>query len=506
MVLAQPGSMHATQRLLTHGRILSGRQDTGDVVDILINGDTIVQVAEPGQLSREGREIVDASDSLVLPGLVNGHTHSHGALARGLVPDKVSLEGFLSGLSALNGQRTLDDLRLSAELSAVELVRRGCTSCFDMALQLPQPSTDGLTAIGQAYASVGLRAVIAPMVADRTLYQANPAMLAALPQGLQDSVVGVQLPTASALISACRDAQAAWPFDRQLVQLGIGPAIPMHCSDELLQACGQLSQEFKVPLQTHLLESRVQALFGHHQGESPTRRLQRLGCLSERTTVAHGVWLDDDDMAVLQASGAMVVHNPLSNLRLGSGIAPVRRLVQSQVGVAVGTDSSNTSDGQNLFEAIRMTAFLSRMATPDWNDWIGADEAWHLAAQGGARAMGLADRLGHVAPGYLADLTLIDLKGPHYVPLRHVLRQTVFSENGAGVQHVIVNGRSVFTNGQVLGIDEAALRQRAQAAAARLDAALAPARSLAGRLNPWLAAFCCDTPGQPTMAPRRVLY
>ena len=486
--------MPTTATLLTHGRILSDGHDAGEVVDILIEGDTIQQLAAPGQLSHDGREVVDLSDCLVLPGLVNGHTHSHGALARGLVPDKVSLEGFLSGMSALNGQRTLDDLRLGATLNAVELVRRGCTSCIDMALQLPLPTTEGLLAIGQAYASVGLRAVVAPMVADRTLYEANPAMLAALPQELQDVVSSTKLPSATQLIQACLEAQAAWPFDRQRVQLGIGPAIPMHCSDELLQACGKLSSELDVPLQTHLLESRVQAIFGSQHGESPTRRLQRLGCLSPRTTVAHGVWLDDDDMGVLHESGAMVIHNPLSNLRLGSGIAPVRRLLQRQVGVAVGTDASNTSDGQNLFEAVRMAAYLSRVSTPNWDDWIGADEAWQLAAQGGARAMGLTERLGRVAPGCLADLTVLDLSGPHYTPLRHLVKQTVFGESGAGVRRVMVNGRTVFAHGQVLGVDEAALRQQAQAAALRLDHAMADARRLAARLNPWLAAFCCDIP------------
>ena len=492
--------------LLTHGRILSDHHDAGEVVDILIEGDTIVQLAAPEQLPHEGCEVIDASDCLVLPGLINGHTHSHGALARGLVADKVSLEGFLASMPAVTGQRTLDDLKLSAELNAVELLRRGCTSCIDMALQLPLPTPEGLTAIGQAYNSVGLRAVIAPMVADRSLYEANPAMMAALPSELQDAVKRIQLPSAAQLIAACRQAQADWPFDRQMQQLGIGPAIPMHCSDELLQACGQISSDLNVPLQTHLLESRVQAIFGSSQGESPTRRLQRLGCLGASTTVAHGVWLDDDDMEVLHASGAMVVHNPLSNLRLGSGIAPVRRLLQHQVGVAVGTDASNTSDGQNLFEAIRMASYLSRMATPDWVEWIGADEAWRLAAQGGARAMGLPDRLGRIAPGHLADLTMVDLCGPHYTPLRHLLKQTVFGESGAGVRRVMINGRMAYANGRVLGIDEDALRRRAQAAAQRLDAALADARSASAPLNPWLAAFCCDAPGPAHLAPRRTLY
>ena len=457
--------------------------------DVLVRDGAIVAV-DVSPLTPPGCERLDAAGGLVIPGLVNGHTHGHGALARGAVPDRIALEGFLAHGSALLGQRTLADLQLSTTLSAVELLRRGCTACIDMAAQLPAPTVAGLLAIGQAYADAGLRAVVAPMVSDRTLYEAYPALAAALPPELQAQLAVLRPPPAEALLDVLREAQRAWPFDRERVQLGVGPAIPLHCSDALLAGCGELSAQFGVPLQTHLLESKLQAL-AQDPGESTVQRLQRLGCLTPRTSLAHGVWLDADDMARIAAAGATVVHNPMSNLRLGSGVAPLRALLRAGVQVAIGSDASNTSDGQNLFESARLAAYLSRLGAPDWDDWIDAQEAFALATRGAARAFGLEGRMGRIAAGQAADLVVLDLGQPHFTPLRHPVRQLVFGENGSGVRAIVVDGRVRVAQGRIPGIDEAALRVRAQDRAAALDLACTPAASLATAAMPALRAFCC---------------
>ena len=472
--------------LLQGGSLLSEDGRAARTADVLLRDgriEAVGAIAAPPDAQR-----IAADGCLVLPGLRNGHTHAHGALARGAVPDRISLEGFLAHAPALTGQRTVDDVRLSATLGAVELARRGCTACIDMAGELPLPSVEGILAVGQAYADVGLRAVVAPMVSDRTLYQAYPALTASLPPALRAQAEAFTPPGAEALLAVLREAQQRWPFDREQVQLGVGPAIPLHCSDALLAGCARLAGEFGVPLQTHLLESRLQSL-AQAGGESTVRRLERLGCLTPRTSLAHGVWLDDDDLARIAASGATLVHNPASNLRLGSGIARLRAWLDAGARVALGSDASNTSDGQNLFEATRLASYLSRVATPDWQRWIDAPQAFALAT-GGAR----------VQPGERADLVLLDLAQPHYVPLRHPLRQLVFGESGAGVRRVLVGGRTVFAEGRVTGIDEAALRLRAQERALALDAACAPAADWARSALPTLAAFCCGM--QPAAFPR----
>ena len=485
---------------IRHGRLLSTAHEAGILADILIVGPHIAEIAPPGGLSCDAGRVIDATDCLVMPGLINGHTHAHGGLGRGAVADCVSLEGFLAQAPAINGARTLADLALSARLSAVEMVRHGCTACFDMAAEAPQSTVAGLLAVGSAYHDVGLRAVVAPMIADKTLYQAYPPLLDSLSPDLRAQAAAQRLPGAADLAAMCRDAQAAWPYDRSLLQLGVAPTIPLHCSDELLLACARISQEFDVPLQTHLAESKLQALFGRQlQGESPVTRLARLGCLTPRTSVAHAVWLDDEDMATLARHGVTAIHNPLSNLRLGSGVAPLRRLMDAGVRVGVGTDGSNTSDGQNMFEAMRMAAYLSRVGTPDWSRWVSTQEALALAVCGGAGVLGPEPRegrrLGRIEPGYLADLLLIDLAQTHFVPLRRLLQQLVMAESGAGLRQVMVHGRVIFDGGRVLGVDERQLRADAQEAATRLDAANARAREAGAALNPAWARFCAQAGG-----------
>lgn len=373
-----------TEPLLIAGaRILDPDHPQGRRVDLLIEEGRISRIEAAGQLG--GDVCVDASDRLAIPGLINGHTHSHGALGRGLIPDRISLEAFLAMSGAINGARDPAAMKTSALLNAAELLRKGCTAAFDMVVELPVPTVEGLLAVGEAYAQAGLRAVVAPMIADRSLYAVYPALLDAIPEDERATAQASPM-DAAGLLAICEQAQRDWPFDRSRVQLGIAPTIPLHCSDTLLAGCARLSEHYQVPLQTHLLESRWQAAHGTSpQGETTVQRLERLDCLGPRTSLAHGVWLDDDDLARIARRGATVVHNPSSNLRLGSGIARLRSMIDHGVPVAIGTDASNTSDGQNLFETIRLASYLSRAHESDWSRWIDADQALALDHQG-ARA------------------------------------------------------------------------------------------------------------------------
>jgi len=196
--------------LLRHARTADATVDQGLLVDLLIEHGRIAAITAPGALPADGRAELDAADCAVLPGLVNAHTHAHGALARGAVPDRISLEGFLARGPALNGGRSLIDIGLSARLSAVELLHRGCTAAFDMAAELPVPTVDGLLEVAKAYQAVGLRAVVAPMLADRSLYEADPALLASLPAELAQAATSVRLPSAQTLLAVCREAHQRW--------------------------------------------------------------------------------------------------------------------------------------------------------------------------------------------------------------------------------------------------------------------------------------------------------
>src|SRR5262249_19559695 len=155
--------------------------------------------------------------------------------------------------------------------------------------------------------------------------------------------------------------------------------------------------------------------------------LEGLGVLGPRLSAAHGIWLDGDDISRLSAAGVGVVHNPMSNLRLGSGVAPVRALLAAGVRLGIGTDASNTSDGQNMFEAQRLAAYLSRISDADHVRWLSVEEVFRAATTGSAAILGF-DRVGALEPGFRADIVFLDTGHISYVPLRNPLQQLVFAE------------------------------------------------------------------------------
>lgn len=492
--------------LVIHGGlVLTDGEEQARSADLLIADGAVREIGAPGAYDAvAGARRLDAGDRLVMPAWINGHTHAHGGLGRGAVAD-VSLEGFLAASPAIGGQRGLDDLALSATLTAAELLRKGCTALFDMTAEFPLPTVAGLHAVARAYEAVGIRAVVAPMMADRTLYDAYPELLATLPAPLQAQVTRARAADAQACLAAVRAAANDWPFDPARIRLGIAPTIPLHCSDAFLQGCARLSQEFGLPMQIHLAESKQQALVGEERyGKSLVAHLESLGVLGDRLSVAHAIWIGDDDIERLAAAGVTAIHNPLSNLRLGSGLAPVRRMLERGLRVGLGSDGANTSDTQNLFEAARLAAYLSRVVGADETRWVTAAEALRMGTAQSAHALGWGDHLGRLAPGYQADLVLLDLGQPIYVPLRDALRQLVHGESGAAVTQVLVAGRVVVDQGRLLTVDEAALRRRAQAAARRLDALNAEGRHLAQALRPWVGAFCCGIGERPFALARRL--
>lgn len=460
-------------------------------LNILIEGDEIVALLPPDAPLPPDAAIIDATDRAVMPGLVNAHVHGHGTLAKGLVEDRWPLELFLNALPGLGANRLREDMYLNGLLGAVEMIRKGCTACFDLFFEFPRPTASGLFAVGQAYSDAGVRAVVAPMVADRTFYQAYPELLEIMPAAVRAEAEGVQLAPAEASAESMAAAFRAWPFDRARVRPGIAPAIPLHCSDGFLQACDALAREFGLVLQTHLAESRVQAITGlRRYGRTLTAHLDALGMLGPHFSAAHAIWLDDDDMRLLADRGATAVHAPSSNLRFGSGLAPVRRMLDHGVAVGLATDATNSSDALNMFEAMRVGAGISRVLDADFDRWLGTADMLAMATTGSARALGWGDRIGRIAPGCKADLVFLDLAHINYVPLGNLARQIVFTENAGAVDSVMVGGRLVLDRGRVTTLDEARLRHDAAEAAARLYAANAPLRKRSHRLQAAVAAFC----------------
>jgi guanine deaminase len=490
--------------LIRGARVLRADLKTCDRADVLVEGGLIQAIEPPGHITRDDVETIEAADRLLVPGLVNGHTHGHGGLGKGAIADRVPLEVFLSASGAVNGSRTIDDKRLSATLTAVELVRKGCTAAYDLFVEYPMPSREGLDAVAEAYGTVGMRAVIAPMMADRTLYAALPGLTESLPAHLQEQARQIRAVPHEMSIAAARDILVHWRHDRDRLRPALGPTIPLHCSDAFLVACARLAEEHDVSLQTHLAESKTQAVLGYKKyGCSLVAHLQALGVLGPRLSAAHGIWLGDDDIARLALTGTGVVHNPMSNLRLGSGVAPARALLDAGVRLGIGTDASNTSDGQNMFEALRLAAFLSRIGDADHSRWLSVEETFRAATEGSAGILGF-DRLGCLEPGYHADIVFLDVAHINYVPLRNPLRQMVFAENGAAIDSVMIDGRFVLRDRRMLTVDEPRLRQQAEEAVARLDMANAEAARAADQFRDLVGHFCIAHARAPFHIHRRL--
>ncbi len=472
------------------GLVLTQGADRAAPLDLVLEGDRIAAIVPAGTVTSESVRRIDASGRLIIPGLINAHTHGHGGLAKG-AGDRWSLELLLNAGPWMNGGRTDDDRYISTVVSAVEMLRKGCTACYDLAAMVPLPTVAGLHRIADAYSDVGLRAVISPMLADQSFYQAIPGLLDAFAPEERGLAEAIRTATGEAALAVMRDAARSWPHARDRIRLGIAPTIPLHCSDGFLCGCRDLAAEFGLPVQTHLAESRVQrAAASRRYGHSLTRHLDGLGLLGPGFSAAHAIWIDAEEIELIGARGGAIAHNPGSNLRLGNGIADIRPVLARGIAVGVGTDGSGSSDNQNMFEAMRLAAYVSRVFDRPPEAWIGAAEALRLATEGGASVLGMADLIGRIAPGFKADLVFLDLDHVNLVPLNNAVHQLVNTEDGAAVRDVMVGGEYKLRDGVPVGIDWPAIASKARAAARRLTEANTGALAVAERLAPIVGHFC----------------
>ncbi|MBC7780127.1 MAG: amidohydrolase [Proteobacteria bacterium] len=485
------------QMLIAGGSVLNPASYTFAPADIVVSGDTIDAIVAPGSVGSDGRKVVDASSKLVIPGLVNGHNHAQTNLSKGIA-DRWTLEILLNHAPWTGGRRTLDEKYLSAAIGACEMLRKGCTASYDMFAEFPLPTIEGVNAVAQAYADVGIRASIAPMMADRSFYEAIPGLIDALPEPLREQALAIRFSPFPQSVAVCRELAEDWKFDRMQIRPALGPTIPHHCSDEFLQACGELGRELDLGLQMHVAESKLQAVVARKRyGKSLVAHLDTLGLLKPGFCVAHGVWLDDEDRTRLADQGASVSHNPGSNMKLGSGLADTRSMLARGVNLALGTDGAGSSDNLNMFEAMRLASFVSRVHDRDSSQWLSTREVLRAATEGGAKALGFEGMIGRLEAGYKADIVLLDLGAPHYVPLNDPVNQIVHCEDGTGVHTVIAGGRVLLEAGRFTAFDFDALRARAATAVARLSEVNRASRALSEQLEPYVNQYCSGLAATP---------
>jgi len=477
------------RQILRGGRVLAADALSAPRRDVVIEGGRIAALLPPGAEVADARPH-DAPDRLIVPGLVNTHTHGHGGLAKGL-GDKWDLAVLLVHGAWANGGRGLEEKRLATTLSAVEMLKKGCTAAYDLPSEIPGPTTDGLEVMAEAYIAVGLRAILAPMVGNLTFFEATPGLIEALPESLREQAAALRAQPAEATLAAIGAAAEAWTHDHQNIRLGIAPTIPLFGTEEFLRGCRALARDQGLPMQTHVAEARFQAGGAElRYGKSLLAHMDDMGCVGPWFSVAHGVWLTDDDLALLADRGGALAHNPGSNMRLASGIAPIRRALRAGVTVGLGTDGSGSSDNQNMFEAMRLAAFASRLIESESeDDWLGTAETVELATAGSSRLMGLGGS-GRIEPGASADLVFLDLAHVNWMPFNDAANQMVWTEDGSAVRDVMIGGDWKLRDGKVLGVDEARLYQDAQAAADRLASVNSTTRAWCEAVAPHVACHC----------------
>ena len=479
------------------GRLIEPNVARPRRADILIKGDTIHEIGQPGMATPEGTQRIDAAGMLLHPGLINAHTHSHGNLARGM-GDRWTLELLLTAGPWISGNRSSEDKHLSTLIGASEMLLKGCTACYDLAFEFPIPSVEGMQAVAHAYSQAGMRAVIAPMVANLSFFEAIPGLLAALPPHLAKEVERLRMAPTDAILKAMADTIRYWTADRERIRLAIAPTIPHHCTDEFLIGCRNLARDNGLALQSHVAESKVQAIAGMRTyGTTLLAHMDKLGLVGPDFTVAHGVWLDDEDMKLLGAKGGSVAHNPGSNMRLGNGLADMRKMLAAGVNVGIGTDGSSCSDNQNMYESMRLASMVSKVQGPDWQNWVTTGEVLNAATVGSARALGFGDKIGRIAPGYKDDLVFLDSRHINMIPLINITNSLVHAEDGGAVHSVMVGGALVVAGRKLLNVDMEKLALDAENAVERLERLNHANHALYRELEPVVGSYCPGLAAEP---------
>lgn len=441
--------------LIRGGLVADVERRTLEEMDVLTKGGYIERVGPSLEVPRSEVRIVDARRSVVLPGLVNAHTHSYGTLCRQVKP-WLPLEPWMMYAWAFTTSRSREAIYVSAMLQAVEAIRTGTTTLLD---QLGGDVSSNEAAM-TAYEDSGLRTSLAPMISDLPLPDTVAIPAADWRTDTLREHVALRPPPFDVAIDATLDLRAKWLSRSDRVSVILGPSAPQRCSPAMLERCAEVSADMNIPMHMHLLETRAQALMPPYGGhESWIDYLSSIEMLSERLSLAHAIWISPDEIAKLARADVTLVHNPHSNLQIGSGIADLGSWREAGVHIGLGTDGSNCGGSLDMLESIRLAAILHRPACADPKGWESSWSALALSISGGAGALGLES--GALRPGARADVSVFGLVGTAFASGEDPIDSLVLSSYKHEAQTTVVDGVVVFDRGVVETTDEAALLDEA---------------------------------------------
>lgn len=424
-----------------------------EIADVLVDDGAILSVGRG--LDGEGARVLDARGMIVMPGLINAHTHSNQSIEKGLC-DALPLDAWMVVASYGGAGATLrpKDLYLSTMVGALEMVSTGTTSVLDCPRCDQRWFDEGMDQIMFAYRDVGMRANVAAQYSDLDFLDSLPMSMIG-ERGEHPRTARV--PELLALLEPYLER---WSAKHPRLRPLLGPSSLPRCSIELFEASLDLARRRSVGLHTHLLSAKSQVpLARERYGGSTVTFLERIGAIAPWTSFAHAIWLDDAEVVRLGALGGTIVHNPVSNLKLGAGIAPVPAMLRAGVTVALGTDGASSNDSQNMFETLKSAAILQRPIVPQ-EQWPTAIDTLRMCWDGGSKVMG--QRLGRIAAGYRADLVLLRPGDVRLAPKEQVANQLVYAELGRSVDTVMVEGEVIMAASRVVSVEAGALVADAQ--------------------------------------------
>ncbi len=412
---------------------------------VAVEGSDIVAVNTADAIRKQfrGVETIDATGHIVLPGLINTHTHAPMVLYRGLADD-LALTEWLNRFIFPAEAKTVSPefVRAGTRLAALEMIQSGTTTFADMYYFEEE--------IARETKAAGLRGVLGQTI-------------------IQFPVADAKTP-ADALARA--EAFVKEFRDDPLITPAVAPHALYTLDGPTLKASRDLSRRYGVPTLIHLAETSDEVQVAQERFKSsPVAYLDDLGFFGPGVLAAHGVWVSDFDITVLKARGVGLSHNPESNMKLASGTAPVPEYLRADVAIGLGTDGAASNNDLDMFEAMRTASLLHKLQSADPRA-VSAREALEMATIRGARALGMEKRIGSLEPGKRADIIVIDASAPRHTPMYDPISHLVYVAHGTDVRTTVVHGRVLMRNRAMTTLDEAAIVTEAIEWAGKVRAAL----------------------------------
>lgn len=448
--------------------LCEGALPSSGAVDIVVEGRLIREIRPHGAAEPEG-DVVPAQGLLVTAGLINGHHHSHEGFYKGR-KDNLPLELWMNYVRPLRPlELTPRDVYLRTMIGAIEAVKSGTTTISDDINQSPRLRPDHVEQVFQAYTDIGIRANVGITLFDRPFFRAVPFVEEEFPKDLLARLDANKMYSADELLAFVTNlARTKHPKENRVGYIAT-PSAPQRCTEEFLLKVRRMADDHDLPLMIHVQETRMQVVTGQlWYGSTMIEYLHRIGFMKPKTAFIHGVWLNPREIEILARTGVSIQHNPTSNLKVGSGLAPIRALLDAGVNVSMGTDGCGSIEGTDMQNALYLAALLQKLRG-DHTTWVGAAEAFHAATMGGAKALGRAKELGAVEAGRIADLVGYRLDGISFTPLNNPVNQLVYSAGRNEVDLVMVDGEVIEQGGKLTRIDEDAIIDEIHAAHERIE-------------------------------------